>query len=130
VKTSACVLFLVLGSSGIAFSEEESCPPEPPVDPQGPITRIDGDSPSQLAGSNVHLDDIPIRGKSGNGMWVGHGERRIFIAPIDPSALEFLTVGTRVDIHGTAREAPNAAQARKVYAVDRSTARRLGGVYL
>jgi hypothetical protein len=124
VKTSWCALLLVIGSSGIASSEEEI----EPVDPQAPITNLDGDSPRRLAGSTVYLDDVPIRAKSGNGMWVGYtSQRRIFVAPIDPSSLNFVTVGTRVDIHGTAREAPNASLATKVFAVDGSTARRLGG---
>jgi hypothetical protein len=76
-------------------------------------------------GTSVELDHAVVRGKSGNLMRVAHHRREIFVAPVDPSWLEWIAVGAVVDIRGTVREAPSASQARLVYAVDRATAARL-----
>ncbi|MGE0549747.1 MAG: hypothetical protein AB7O24_29160 [Kofleriaceae bacterium] len=75
----------------------------------------------------IHLTDIMVRAKSGNGLWVGYtAARQIFVVPIDPSFVEFVTVSAHVDIRGTVREAPSASQAARIFAMDATSSKRLG----
>jgi hypothetical protein len=81
-----------------------------------------------LIGTEVYLEDVPIRGKSGNGLWVGYQRRhQLFVAPIDPSSVEALTVGARIDVRGTLRRAPAPRQAAKLFALDAASTRRFAG---
>jgi hypothetical protein len=74
----------------------------------------------------VHLVDVPIRGKAGRGVWVGYepGEQ-VFVVPMDPSSVEFLAVGARIDVRGELVAAPGAEHVRRHLALDASSARRL-----
>ncbi len=75
-------------------------------------------------GTNVHLEDVPVRRKAGNGLWIGYSRRhQLFAVPIDPSFVEFVTVGARIDLRGTLRETPSARQATMVFALDRTSSR-------
>jgi hypothetical protein len=90
-----------------------------------------GDAPANLADQNVNLENVTVRKKSGNGMWVGYTSRRqIFVVPADPSFIEFVAIGGRVDLHGTLRKAPSASQAKLTFGMDMASARRLGGEQL
>jgi hypothetical protein len=81
--------------------------------------------PESLVGTEVYLEDVPIRRKSGNGLWVGYGRRHLlFVAPIDPSSVEALAVGARIDVRGTLRRAPAPQQAAKIFALDAASTRR------
>lgn len=99
-----------------------------PANPAVIANKIYGDSPGDLAGTEVELDDVRVRAKSGNGLWVGYTrQRQIFVLPIDPSLVEFVTVGAALDIRGTLRETPSAAQAVKTFAMGAQSARKLAG---
>jgi hypothetical protein len=78
---------------------------------------------SMTEGTQVRLEDVVIRQKSGNVMRVGdRHHHQMFVVPVDPSSLEFLTVGAHVDVLGTLRRTPSAGQARLVYAMSRGAA--------
>lgn len=82
--------------------------------------------PAQMtAGTNVRLAGAVIRAKSGNVLRVAVGKHQIFVAPDDPSALEFLTIGAHINVVGTLRRTPSTGQAQKIYAMGASEARRL-----
>lgn len=99
-----------------------------PAHPDVIANTIYGDSPGDLAGTEVELDDVRVRAKSGNGLWVGYTrQRQIFVLPIDPSFVEFVTVGAALDVRGTLRETPSAAQAAKTFAMGAQSARKLAG---
>lgn len=84
------------------------------------------DTPALIApGTNVDLQAVVVRAKSGNMMRVSLGRRQLFVAPIDPSMLGFIRVGAIVDVRGTLRASPGAAQARVTYAIDRKSAAQL-----
>jgi hypothetical protein len=78
-----------------------------------------------VEGTNVYLEDMVVRAKSGVMTRVAYGKHEIFVAPIDPSELQFVAIGARVDVRGTLREAPTAPQARLAYAMSPREARRL-----
>ncbi len=82
--------------------------------------------PRSLADYEVHLEDVPVRRKSGRGLWIGYSARRqVFVVPVDPSFVSFVAVGAKVDVRGTLRETPGAAQAARDFALDRASTRRL-----
>jgi hypothetical protein len=85
----------------------------------------DDDLSALEPGMTVELDHAVIRGISGNLMRVAHRDRELFVVPVNPSWLEFLTIGAIVDIHGALRKPPSARQAQLDYAIDRRTAARL-----
>ncbi len=89
------------------------------------------DPPRSLADHEVHLEDVPVRRKSGRGLWIGYSARRqVFVVPVDPSFVSFVTVGAKVDVRGTLREPPGAAQAARDFALDRASSRRLANAPL
>jgi hypothetical protein len=49
----------------------------------------------------------------------------VFVLPVDPSFVSFVAVGAKVDLRGTLRESPAAAQAARDFALDRASSRRL-----
>ena len=84
------------------------------------------DEPDEMTeGTNVRFEGAVVRAKSGLLMRVAVGTHEIFVAPPDPSSLEFLAVGANVDVQGTLRRTPTAAQARLIYAMAPGEARRL-----
>jgi hypothetical protein len=85
----------------------------------------DDDLSSLEPGTTVELDHAVVRGVCGNLMRVAHKGHELFVAPEDPSWLEFVAIGAVVDIHGTLRAPPRARQAQLDYAIDRRTALRL-----
>lgn len=76
-------------------------------------------------GTNVRIDQAVVRAKTGTMMRVRVNDHEIFVSPIDPSSMEFIKVGARVNIQGTLRPTPTAPQGRLTYAMDASEARRL-----
>ena len=76
-------------------------------------------------GQNVRLDEAVVRAKAGNLLRVEVNHQQIFVAPIDPSAIEHIAVGARLTIHGTLRRPPTAQQARMTYAMGATEAQRL-----
>jgi hypothetical protein len=76
-------------------------------------------------GTNVYLSDLVVRAKSGLVMRASYRHHDIFIVPVDPSVLDFLAIGARIDVRGTLRDAPSVGQARLVFAMSASEARRL-----
>lgn len=86
----------------------------------------------RVDGTNVYLEHMVVRAKSGHMMRVAYGKHEIFVAPVDPSTLDFVAVGAKVDVRGTLRDAPSASQARLVYAMSPREARLLArsGVYV
>jgi hypothetical protein len=87
--------------------------------------------PRSLADHEVHFEDVPVRRKSGRGLWIGYSARRqVFVVPVDPSFVSFVAVGAKVDVRGTLRKSPAAAQAARDFALDRASARRLANAPL
>lgn len=78
-----------------------------------------------LIGRGVSLDDQRVRGKAGNGLWIGGRGRRVFVTIPDPSMLEALAVGARIDIRGELRAPLAARQAMLELATGARDARRL-----
>lgn len=93
----------------------------------GPVGKdlVFGEPDEMTAGTNVYLDDVIVRGKSGNLLRVGQGRRSIFVAPIDPSVIGFLPIGSIIDVRGTLRETPSAEQAELTYGTSDRAAERL-----
>ncbi|HVK86480.1 MAG TPA: hypothetical protein VM513_20315 [Kofleriaceae bacterium] len=126
-------LAVVMLVDGAAAQVEEPAPVD--SETQAPVDgeALFADDAELLAeGTNVHLENVVVRAKSGLMMRVAVGRHQIYVAPVDPSMLEFLAVGATVDVRGTLRRAPSAPQARLAYAMSSHEARRLArqGVYL
>lgn len=69
-------------------------------------------TPEQLAGTNIELSGVPIRTKSQNGAWVGESHfAQIFVEAPDPSLLQQLNVGDRIDVRGTLQKMPPPKEA-------------------
>lgn len=68
-------------------------------------------------GTGVFFENAIVRAKTGIVLRVLAGKHEIFVVPADPSVLDFLAVGAHVDIQGTLRHPPAAAQARLIYAM-------------
>ena len=102
-------------------------PPPPDVEDFGPVTKQElFAGPNRLiAGTNVYLDHVVVRAKSGTMLRVGWDKHEIFVAPVDPSSLGFITVGAKVNVRGTLAKTPSAGQARLINAMSWSEARRL-----
>lgn len=94
---------------------------------EGPISKenLFDDPEAMTPGTNVHLENMVVRGKSGNIVRVGDGRHEIFVAPIDPVSIEFLAIGAKIDVRGTLLRSPSASQARLSYAMCRRAAERL-----
>jgi len=76
-------------------------------------------------GTNVYLEDMVVRAKSGLVLRASDGKHQIYIAPDDPSSLDFIAIGAHIDVRGTLVVAPSARQAQLVFAMGASEARRL-----
>ena len=98
-----------------------------PPDQLSPVTNDElfGDPDEMIEGTNVHLEDLVVRAKSGLLLRAADDRHEIFVAPIDPSWLDFLTVGAHIDIRGTLRASPSARQAKLVFAMSTREAKRL-----
>src|SRR5437868_3929069 len=110
----------VVALTGSAFAQA----PTPEVDDFGPVSKQElFATPKKLIeGTDVYLARMVVRAKSGTMLRVGWGTHEIFVAPIDPSALGFVTVGATVDVRGTLAKTPSARQARLIYAMSASEA--------
>lgn len=76
-------------------------------------------------GQNIRMDQAVVRAKAGILLRVEVDHQQIFVAPIDPSSIEFIAIGARLSINGTLRRPPTAQQARLTYAMGPSEAQRL-----
>lgn len=76
-------------------------------------------------GTNVRLENVVVRAKSGNVVRVRYGKHEIFVSPPDPAKLDWIAVGARINVQGTLRRTPSAPQARLQYAMRTGEARRL-----
>jgi hypothetical protein len=106
----------MLGCTGVAHAEDEN---------EARNDRVFLHTQSLVPGLGVYLTHVVVRGKSGNLMRVGDRRREIFVAPIDPSWMDFLPIGSIVDLRGTVRETPSAGQAHQTYAAGWPVARQL-----
>jgi hypothetical protein len=93
---------------------------EPFVDKQQLFAHLD----SMTEGTQVWLQDVVVRQKSGNVVRIGDHRHELFVVPQDPSTLDFLTIGAHVSVRGTLRKTQPAAQARLIYAMSSPAARR------
>lgn len=102
-----------------------------PPEPEEPDTVVVGadelfEAPEAMTeGTNVRLENVIVRAKSGNILRVRYGKHEIFVVPPDPAKLDWIAVGARIHVQGTLRKPPTAPQARLEYAMRRSEARRL-----
>jgi hypothetical protein len=76
-------------------------------------------------GTNVYLEGMVVRAKSGQMLRVGRGKQELFVVPVDPSSVEFIAVGAKVDVRGMLVETPSAGQARLIYAMSPREAHRI-----
>jgi len=103
-------------------------PREAGVDPNaGPATKQElfASRSAQVEGTNVYLESMVVRAKSGLMARIGSRGHEIFVAPNDPSSLEYVAVGATVDVRGTLVRTPSAGQARLIYAMSSRESRRL-----
>lgn len=123
-RVSLCGALLALLVSEGARAQN---PPEAPDPESGPATKDElfADPEEMTAGTNVFLDDVKVRSKSGNLLRVGDGQHQLWVAPDDPSVLDFIAVGATVDVRGTLRETPSAKQAALIYAASSRAAARM-----
>jgi hypothetical protein len=84
-----------------------------------------GDPTLMNDGTNVRLQNVVVKAKSGILIRVGVDHHEIFVAPMDPSTIDFLAIGAHVDVQGTLRRTPSARQAELTYAMGSGEARRL-----
>jgi hypothetical protein len=123
----ASVLAVVVGATApqrtLAELASDLAPGE--TDPFVDKQQLFADLDSMTEGTPVWLKDVVVRQKSGNVLRIGERRHELFVAPQDPSTLDFLTVGAHVDVRGTLRRTPSAPQARLIYAMSSPAARRL-----
>jgi hypothetical protein len=114
-----------LGGVRHAAAQRPPQPVEPPnevfVDKEQLFTHRD----LMTEGTQVWLRDVVVLAKSGNVVKIGDHRHELFVVPVDPSSLDFLTIGAHVDVRGTLRRTPSAAQARFIYAMGPAAARGL-----
>jgi hypothetical protein len=133
--TEAPALLGVLLAIGICASEARGDSPAPEAEPEDEGGKagflsadqvFDKDLPRSFADWEVDLDDVPVRRKSGRGLWIGYSARRqVFVVPIDPSFVSFVVVGATVDVRGTLRETPAAPQAAREFGLDRTSTKMI-----
>jgi hypothetical protein len=116
------IIAIVVNAAGAG--EQNDAPTRPRVELSRETLFAD-DAGEALAGTEVVLDDVTVREKAGNGMWIGYEPgRELFAVPIDPSLLETLAVGARIDVRGTLKKALAPRQAARAFALDAAATRR------
>ncbi|MDX2091058.1 MAG: hypothetical protein SFX73_24575 [Kofleriaceae bacterium] len=103
-------------------------PEEPPLADSGPASWTDLREHRQelmAPGTNVYLEGMVVRGKSGRTLRVGRGKQELFVIPVDPTSVDYMAVGAKVDVRGMLVETPSAGQAKLVYAMSGREARRI-----
>jgi hypothetical protein len=90
-----------------------------------PAQELFGDPDAMVEGTNVRLDQAVVRAKAGTMLRVLIDHHEIFVSPPDPSKLEFVRPGARVNIQGTLRATPAAPQGQLTYAMSSGEAHRL-----
>ena len=132
--TQASALLGVLLAIGTSSPEARANPRTPEVDPagEGKAGFLSADQvfaedlPRSFADWEVYLDDVPVRRKSGRGVWIGYSNRRqVFVVPANPSFVSFVVVGATVDVRGTLRETPAAPQAARDFGLDRTSTKMI-----
>jgi hypothetical protein len=129
-------IILVLASGPVQLVSAQNTTPDrkvdkgegPTPDDSGPASKTElFEHPRALLqpGTNVHLENMVVRAKSGLMVRLASGKREIYAAPLDPSSLQFLALGSRVDVRGTLVEAPSVGQAMLAFAMSAHEARRL-----
>lgn len=127
-RVSFCSALLALLACEDARAQNAPESPDTPDPESGPVTKDElfADPEEEMtAGTNVFLDDVKVRSKSGNLLRVGDGRHQLWVAPNDPSVLDFIAVGATVDVRGTLRETPSAKQAALIYAASGRAAARM-----
>jgi hypothetical protein len=67
-------------------------------------------APETFAGDSVDLADVPVRGKTDRGLWVGFGPHsQLFLVPVSETELAGIAVGDHVAIRGLVLELPTEA---------------------
>lgn len=123
--TSVLALVVIAGSERRGWSQKD--PGAAPATDSPVVTKQElfAEPREMSEGTNVRLEDVVIRAKSGIVLRVADRKREIFVVPEDPSSLDFLAVGARVHVQGTLRAAPSARQAQLIYAMGPREARKL-----
>ena len=114
------IVIAILLVTAAARAQPDTTDSEPFVSKQQLFT----DPDAMTDGTQVWLQDVVVQQISGNVLRIGDRHHQLFVVPVDPSTLDFLTVGARVDVRGTLRKTPSASQARLIYAMSRSASRR------
>src|SRR5262245_7373747 len=95
------IVGLITGAGGVTNAQ---APVErPPDEPVLTAPELFATPDAMSDGAIVRLDGVVIRAKSGNVLRVSVARHEIFVVPADPSTLNFLTIGARVDVQGTLR---------------------------
>lgn len=128
------IVCCAIGSPTLAQTTPEG-PAAPPTTPTeeappagGPASLSDlleNRKELMTSGTNVRLEGMVVRAKSGRTLRVRHGKQELFVIPVDPASLEFIAVGAKVDVLGTLVETPSAGQARLMYAMSAREAQRI-----
>jgi len=117
LREACWMLAVIVGGERLAASQN----PEQPMTADELFSEPD----AMVDGANVQLDYAVVRAKAGNVLRVRVDHHEIFVVPDDPSLLEWITVGARVNVSGILRPTPAAKQAQLIYAMGRAEARRL-----
>lgn len=98
-----------------------------PPDQLSPATNDElfGDPDAMVEGTNVRLENLVVRAKSGLLLRASYDGHEIFVAPVDPSQLDFIAIGAHIDVLGTLVPAPSKRQAQLELAMGAREARRL-----
>ncbi len=97
-------------------------------DAGGPVftaQELFADPEMMTEGTSVRLEGAVIRAKAGILLRVAIDKHELFVSPIDPSVMEFLAVGARINVMGTLHRVPSPQQARLMYAMGPREAARL-----
>jgi hypothetical protein len=122
---------VLVAGAVLAGSVAGAQPPPPPPEDESPDSAVVSadelfEAPEVMTeGTNVRLDNVIVRAKTGNILRVRYGKHEIFVVPPDPAKLDWIAVGARIHVQGTLRRPPSAPQARLEYAMRRGDARRL-----
>jgi hypothetical protein len=119
----SCVIVALLAAEPLAASQNGSA--ETSDSDVRTAAQLFATPDAMTDGLNVRIEHAVVRAKSGLVLRVVADNHEIFVAPNDPTKLDFLAIGARVNVQGTLHRAPTAPQARLVYAMSRSEARRL-----
>jgi hypothetical protein len=119
------IVFTVLLVSAAAQAQPTSEPESTDIDPFVSKQQLFSQAGSAFTeGTQVWLQDVVVQQISGNVLRIRDHHHQLFVAPVDPSTLDFLRAGAHVDVRGTLRRTQGVDQARLTYAMSHAAARR------